>query len=309
VSAQLAQALQHALVAAAREPMQRATAVTALRGAEMWAATWPTDPATLRTLTNSNGVTALAVFTDERQLEDAALRYAWLGVDGRVPSKKLHISEAIRFARQNRAQLVVVDIAADHALELDEGEMELVSAPPSARPPSFTGLQTVKSQSSRPPALAPAEVRRMSARPDRVSSRPPLQSQGALRPISVQPAVEKSAVAATFGGPTTSTMRALQGSPDDNLLAALAAVLKGYPEVEWARFVRSGSDDENAVPSVAVRIDGAFRKNLAEISVKLRDAGLAHSTALEVLVLDTPEQMKEARGMGQPFYPWRKGKR
>jgi hypothetical protein len=309
VSAQLAQALQHALVAASREPMQRATAVTALRGAEMWAATWPTDPATLRTLTNSNGITALAVFTDERQLEDAALRYAWLGVDGRVPSKKLHISEAIRFARQNRAQLVVVDIAADHALELDEGEMELVSAPPSARPPSFTGLQTVKSQSSRPPALAPAEVKRVSARPERVSSRPPQDTGSALRPVTIRPAPEKSSVAATFGGPSTSTMRTLQSSPDDALLAALAAVLKGYPEVEWASFVRSGSGDENAVPSVAVRIDGAFRKNLSEISVKLRDAGLTHSTAVEVLVLDTPEQMKQARAMGQPFYPWRKGKR
>jgi hypothetical protein len=309
VSAQLAQALQHALVAASREPMQRATAVTALRGAEMWAATWPTDPATLRTLTNSNGVTALAVFTDERQLEDAALRYAWLGVDGRVPSKKLHISEAIRFARQNRAQLVVVDIAADHALELDEGEMELVSAPPSARPPTFTGLQTVKSQSSRPPALAPSEVKRVSARPDRASSRPPQSSsQGSLRPVAITN-TEKSSVAATFGSPSTSTMRALSSSPDDALLAALASVLKSYPEVEWASFVRSGSGDENAVPSVALRMAGGFLKNLEEISRKLREAGLQHSTAVEVLVLDTPEQMKQARAMGQPFYPWRKGKR
>src|SRR5688572_23743207 len=180
--------------------MQRATAVTALRGAEMWAATWPTDPATLRTLTNSNGITALAVFTDERQLEDAALRYAWLGVDGRVPSKKLHISEAIRFARQNRAQLVVVDIAADHALELDEGEMELVSAPPSGRPPSYTGMTTVRTQSNRPPPPAPDEVERVSTRPS------PSQSgvSSAHTPSSVRPDPEKSAVSATFGASTTS---------------------------------------------------------------------------------------------------------
>src|SRR5688572_28801697 len=193
--------------------MQRATAVTALRGAEMWAATWPTDPATLRTLTNSNGVTALAVFTDERQLEDAALRYAWLGVDGRVPSKKLHISEAIRFARQSRAQLVVVDIAADHVLELDDGEMELLSSPPSARPPSFTGLQAPHSQSSRPPPMSGNEVQRVSSLPVEVlpAARVAQQSQSGLRPASVRPEPEK--VSATFGGPTTSTMKALPGGP------------------------------------------------------------------------------------------------
>src|SRR4051812_7378493 len=102
------------MMAAARDPAQRSKAVTSLRGCEVWAATWPTDPATLRTLTNSDGVTALAVFSSERQLEDAAARYAWLGVDGRVPSRRLHISEAMRSAKLLHAHVVVVDIAADH---------------------------------------------------------------------------------------------------------------------------------------------------------------------------------------------------
>jgi hypothetical protein len=305
VNAEAAQALQHALMAAARDGQRRATAVTALRGAEVWAATWPTDPATLRTLTSSSGITALAVFTDERQLEDAALRYAWLGVDGKVPSKKLHISEAIRFARQNRAQVVVVDIAADHALELDEGEMELVSALPSARPPSYTGIGSVRTQSSRPPPPTADEVERVSTRPS------PSQSgvSSALKPVSVRPDPEKNAVSATFGASTTSTMRALEEPPDENLLDALASVLKDYPEVEWASFVQAGRGGSEPVPSVAVRVEPQFRKNLNEISVKLREAGIALGSAVDVLLLDTPEQMKQARSLGKPFYPWRKGKK
>lgn len=311
VSAQVAQALQHALMAAARDSANRATAVAALRGAEVWAATWPTDPATLRTLTNSQGVTALAIFTDERQLEDAALRYAWLGVDGRVPSKRLHISEAMRFARQHRAQLVVVDIAADHALELDEGEMELLSASPSGRPPSFTGVQ-VRSHSSRPPPIADVEVARISTRPQRDSapiSISPGASQSALTPTSVRPDPNTGTVAATFESPTTSTLRALAEPPDEALLDALAQVLKGYPEVEWASFVRSGSVEEAAMPSVALRVNPAFRKNLSEISAKLREAGSGAGTTIDVLSLDTPEQVKQARSLGEPFFPWRKGKR
>ena len=306
MSAEAAQALQHALVAASRDGQRRATAVTALRGAEVWAATWPTDPATLRTLTSSSGITALAVFTDERQLEDAALRYAWLGVDGKVPSKKLHISEAIRFARQNRAQVVVVDIAADHSLELDEGEMELVSAPPSGRPPSYTGMGSVLTQSNRPPPPTADEVERVSARPAPSQSG---TSVSALKPTSVRPDPEKSAVAATFGATTTSTMRVLEEAPDEALLDALATVLKEYPEVEWASFVQAGRGGSEPVPSVAVRVEPQFRKNLNEISVKLREAGVAVGSAVDVLLLDTPEQMKQARSLGKPFYPWRKAKK
>ena len=57
----------------------------------------PTDPATLRTLTNSNGSTALAVFSDEAQLQEASMRYGWLGIDGRV------VGEAAKTARGARA--------------------------------------------------------------------------------------------------------------------------------------------------------------------------------------------------------------
>ncbi len=299
-----AEALQQALIAAANDSSERATAVHALRGSSVWAATWPTDPATLRTLTNSNGVTALAVFSDEDELEEAAIRYAWLGVDGHVPSKHLHMSEVVRFAKQHRAQLLVIDIAADHALELDEGDMELLSSLPSTRPPSYQGMAAVNP--SRPPTSLsnrPPSQQKLNAVP---STRPP--SQSALKPTSVipeDPNKPASGVSATFGA-ATGNVQGLPGGPSDALFDALAHVLRDYPEVEWGCLLRHTRGTGEPAPCIAIRIDPSFRKNVNEISVKLREASIAHGEAYDVLMLDAPDQMKHARQNGRPFYPWRK---
>ncbi|MDB4985920.1 MAG: hypothetical protein JWN04_1098 [Myxococcaceae bacterium] len=305
-----AHALQEALVAAARDGTERARAVAARRGAEVYATTWPTDPSALRTLQNSAGVRALALFTDERQLEEAAIRFAWLGVDGNVPTRRLHISEAIRFARQQRVSLVILDITSDHTLELDEGEMELMSAPPSARPPSYMGLAPVVSTPRQ--ADAASDVKRVSTRPpaldgrdgneERISNIP---SSG-MSPTSINVDVEHQAVSATFGFAHTATMTALAAAPADDVIDVLTQVLREYPEVEWACLVGEADRDDPSAVHVALRIDAAFRKHLGEISVKLRSASAAQGAPCDVLVLDTPEQMKRARAIGVPFYPWRK---
>jgi hypothetical protein len=218
----------------------------------------------------------------------------------------MHISEVMRFAKYGRAQMVVLDIAADHALELDEGEMELLSSLPSTRPPSFERIGVVSK--SRPPPDG-AEVRRLSSRPPAFvygpskSSRPP---QSALKPTSVVPKAHAHAVSATFAPPATVTMRVLEEIPGDALFEALTEVLRSYPEVEWACLVSADRGQIDPIPSVALRIEPAFRKHLAEISARLHDVSVEHGKAFEVLMLDTPDQMKLARNIGLPFYPWRK---
>jgi hypothetical protein len=294
-----AQALQEALVAASRDQSDRARAVSALRGAEVYATTWPTDPSSLRTLLNSSGVRALALFTDERQLEEAALRFGWHAVDGSVPTRRLHISEAIRAARQQRVALVIVDITSDHALELDQGEIELVSAPPSTRPPSYQGLGPVVHS-----------VRQVDNTNElvRVSSRPPPAPDhpaSSLEPAAINVDAQNKQVSATFAMAVTATMSALPEAPADDLIDGLTAVLREYPEVAWACLVGEEHSDRGAV-HVALRIDTAFRKHLTAISAKLRAASIAFGRPCDVLVLDTPEQMKRARAIGLPFYPWRK---
>jgi hypothetical protein len=299
VSTLAAQALQEALVAATRDQNDRSRAVSALRGAEVYATTWPTDPSSLRTLLNSSGVRALALFTDERHVEDAALRFGWHGVDGSVPTRRLHISEAIRAARQQQVSLVIVDITSDHALELDQGEIELVSAPPSTRPPSYQGLGPVVHS-----------IRHVDNTNElvRVSSRPPPAHDyvtSALEPAAFNVDSENKQVTATFAMAVTATMTALPEAPADDLIDGLTGVLREYPEVEWACLVGE-QDSERGAVHVALRIDAAFRKNLSAISAKLRAASIAYHKPCDVLVLDTPEQMKRARAIGLPFYPWRK---
>lgn len=305
-----AHALQEALVAAARDSSERARAVSALRGAEIYATTWPTDPTSLRTLLNSSGVRALALFTDERQLEEAALRFAWLDVDGHVSTRRLHISEAIRFARKQGVALVIVDITSDHTLEIDEGEMELLSSPPSTRPPSYTGIAPVVSSSRHPDSGS--DVKRVSTRPPPADGREAREERSShvsssnLQPSAVNFDVEHHAVSATFGLAQTATMMALPSTPADDLVDALALVLRDYPEVEWACLVGEADRDNDAAVHVAVRIAAAFRKHLGEISAKLRAVSAAQGAPCDVLVLDTPEQMKRARAIGMPFYPWKK---
>jgi hypothetical protein len=299
------------MIAAARDPDHRPKALTALRGAEVWAVTWPLDPASLRSLTNSRGITALPVFSSEHQLEDAAARYGWLGPDGLVPRRQLAMAEGIREAKRAHAQILVVDIAADHAFELDEGEMELLSIPsgPSGRAPSYGGLSVV----SRRPTPDGMEVKRLSTRPPAPGLGPesherptpdPLRS--ALKPSSITPAPDTRTVSATFGASPTATMEELEQLPSDELFDALTDVLREYPEVEWACVVQADRGVGRPNASVALRVEPAFRRHLAEIGEKLRTVGGEHGRLFEVLVLDTPEQMKQARAVGLPFYPWRK---
>ena len=278
--------------------------MSALRGSEVCAATWPADTAQLRTLLNSSGVRALALFTDDHQLDEAAVRYGWLGPDGRVPMRRLHISEAIRFARQQRVALVIIDIASEHALELEDGELEFVAAPPSGRPPSLVSAAPVVTSSLHAPDGM--EVQRVSTRPppenDQFANPP--STANSHRPSTLNVDRAHQAVSATFAAARTATMAALPGYPSDELVNALTQVLREYCEVEWACFAAETERPHGL--SVVLRIEPSFRKHLAEISVKLRQAAAEHQTSCDVLVLDTAEQMKQARTIGLPFYPWRK---
>ncbi|HEX6239841.1 MAG TPA: SseB family protein [Polyangiales bacterium] len=298
-------ALRTALVAAARDPTKRARAIAALRGAELWAATWPTDPSVVRTLTTSNGVTALPLFSDERELGDAAMRYAWLAPDGQTPRRQLPLWEALRLAKRQKVQLVVLDVASEHALELDEGDVELLSAAPSSKPPSNVKMPSSMKVRSTPPPPGDNVVRRASSRPEGDQEKGS-GTYSPLRPRSVTPMPEAHGIAATFGATPTATMQALEAPPQEELLEALSDVLREFPEVEWACLVTSARADSKQAPSVAMRVDPQLRKNQHELTRRLREVSAALGTRHDVLMLDTHEQMKQARHLGTPFYPWRK---
>lgn len=111
-------------------------------------------------------------------------------------------------------------------------------------------------------------------------------------------AAESSAAEAAAEG----ALRGLEVPIEDAALDGMADALRKYPEVEWACAVSDGS----ALPAVALRIDPAFTARASEIESALIDAAHSRGTALSVLLLNDPQQLRDARTHGNAFFPWRK---
>lgn len=96
------------------------------------------------------------------------------------------------------------------------------------------------------------------------------------------------------------TQRGLQASVPETALEALSSELRGYPEVEWACVLV----DESDVPLIGVRVDPSFLNRVADITDVILDVGERQSVALQVLLLNNQDQVKNARRNGRAFYPW-----
>lgn len=137
----------------------KADAVAAIARRSMWVATWEPRAEGFRTLVNSSGEEALAIFSAEGQLRDAAGRFGWLGPDGSIGKRELNGKTLIKHAIDNKLAFVVVDIAADHALELTRDDLADVTkggweaSPPPTSPPKRKSAG-IKEIGSAPPVSA-----------------------------------------------------------------------------------------------------------------------------------------------------------
>jgi|GEM_PF-1158896 len=114
-------------------------------------------------------------------------------------------------------------------------------------------------------------------------------------------------VQATFGaGVGGVVITPLQSEASDALLRRLADSLRSFPEVEWALLASVARGPAPPVPTVAVRVDAAFRMRVNDIVAAVRAAAAAGGAGLDVLLLDDAQLMRLARAAGQPFYPWRR---
>jgi hypothetical protein len=86
----------------------------------------------------------------------------------------------------------------------------------------------------------------------------------------------------------------------DTALEALSSELRGFPEVEWACLLVDDSD----LPQIGVRIDPSFLNRVADITDVILDVGERQSVALQVLLLNNQDLVKNARRNGRAFYPW-----
>lgn len=428
-------------------PGAKSDALECLVTRNVWLATWEPRAEGFRTLINGDGEEALAVFSSEKELMNAATRFGWLEPDGGLATHESAGADILRHAWTREYAFVVVDITAEHSLEYDREEIrtalrELDTTGPfrTSRPPAPSASDVPEPKSSFPPPLekistmysmAPSRAEKLDrlsdlpTKPHEVPHRsePPTTphkkpSTGALdpktgnRPSSrpaakpdsnpppqikeVVPDSAKIDVAGTYGAasvvpPTTSTstrpprpaseaaptltsdaptapaarasdfvprgkfalppvgpigrtaadpapsveepmpseapvpgtevdrpsriaapsigdsieLVELLFPPDEELLATLTAVLRSYPEIEWASYCQVARPAGEPSPAVGLRVMDTYRDNVTAIIKQLCEAGRTRDVELEVLLIDGHDLLRKGRERAFVFFPWK----
>ncbi|MFK7986561.1 MAG: hypothetical protein AB8I08_11105 [Sandaracinaceae bacterium] len=311
-------AFQRLLADAHQGGQAKVDALLALSQRTVFVVPWPAGIEGYRTLVNSEGVAALPVFSERGQLEEAARRYGWLDASGAAPTAEVGARKAFSYASKQSLSYVVVDIAAEHALEVTADEFtpllsaasrrestgpyagagrissSLIQAVRSTPPPSSVpGIEPVPSEALKAPAVPAA-----ASFPGGV----PASALGS----GMTSSTDFDASAARFAGGTAARLEPLSAEVPDALYDSLSTVLREYPEVEWACLVNAARGPSPAVPAIGLRVDTGFRQRINELIGALRQAGDAQGASLQVLLLDDATLMRSARGTGTVFFPWRK---
>ncbi len=315
----------HRLLADAQQGGQaKVDALIALAQRTLWVVSWPNAADGYRTLVNSSGMAALPVFTEREMLDSAAERFGWVGTDGSVAAAEVGARKALSFARERGLAFVVVDIVADHSLEITREEIEPLLTPAARRESqgAFAGtgrissalMQSVRGGTPAPmPAVGPIRAPTpppgslSPARPQVVAP-PPGSSPGTLTAGSSPGAVASGSspgnlpAAEADGDPsplvTASRLMTLTSNPDPALVDRLDAVLRNYPEVEWACLGLMTS----AHMVIGLRLDVRMRTRLETLLAELGSV----SNGTPVTLLDDPAMMRAARAEAFVFFPWRK---
>jgi len=97
----------------------------------------------------------------------------------------------------------------------------------------------------------------------------------------------------------------LYDPPDEELLASLAAVLRGYFEIEWASYCHVGRPAGGPTPAIGLRIDDNYRDNVTAIIKDLCEAARKHEVEIDVLLIDGHDLLRKSREKAVVFYPWK----
>ena len=88
----------------------------------------------------------------------------------------------------------------------------------------------------------------------------------------------------------------------DEVLREISMALRAFPEVEWACVL----SDSSEIPVIALRVDPSFLNRVADITDAIIGATEKMGAAVQVMLLNNMEQVKNARRYGKAFYPWRR---
>ncbi len=272
-----------------------------------------------RTLMNSNGQSALPVFTHEQALHAASERLGWLAPDGSAPSITTDLASAAEFISQNGLLFLIFDLGEEHSVEVAAQDLDAFwNSPASTAELSPT---RAAADASRP------ERQRKTSSTDNFPGTTPRLVQTAPRQTSPDAGMDIAALRAeaeresavevkeqasrppdaTFGSSSGSvTLHPMNEMPSDALLDALSNVARQYPEIEWAAIAMAARGPTQAKPTVALRVDASYRARVGELTQALRTSGDEQGATLDVLLLDDPKLMRQVRSEALLFFPWRR---
>lgn len=292
-------------------------AIVALSQRTVWVVPWPDASAGWRTLVNSDGKSALPLFTSRAQLDVAAARFGWLGPDQRAPVAEVGSRECFRYAFDKNLAFVVVDIAAEHTLEITREELEPLLTPAARRQTGpFAGTGRVSStliaavRSQAPPPMSATGASGSASRSLAVRPTPPpgsimavsaIQPPGPVSAVAPRPGTGSSPGVARAPGVAPPILPSLRLAPlvgpvDDAFLDQLDAILRGHPEVEWACLGIVNGDI-----AIGLRIDARMRGGLDALA-----RAFAATRVGAIVTLDDATHLKAARAEALMFFPWRR---
>ena len=97
----------------------------------------------------------------------------------------------------------------------------------------------------------------------------------------------------------------LRDPPNQDWLKAVADVLRGYFEVEWASYCEVARKGGNPTPAIGLRITDNYRDNVTAIIKELIETSRKHDMEVDVLLIDGHDMLRKARERGFVFYPWK----
>ena len=185
----------------AKGPGPKSEALEALSLRPVWLATWEPRAEGFRTLINGDGEEALAVFSSEGGLKNAARQFDWLDSDGTTMTHRAIGGDILRHAWTREYAYVVIDIGSDHSLEYERDELKKIlremestgafrtSRPPPPREPTpASSFAPPVEPSSTIYSMAPSHAEKLDrlselpTKPHEIPAEPPYEDEPPTRP-------------------------------------------------------------------------------------------------------------------------------
>ncbi|QQR90399.1 MAG: SseB family protein [Myxococcales bacterium] len=282
------EAMHRLLKEAQRGGQAKVDALVALIAREVYAVRSQQSPSGLMHYQDSVGHLALPIFTDGTTLAEAAERHQWQ-VNGSPDSLgiKLEVLEAFRYALGQNFAGILVDMEAPHSVSisrqemlpfLDEGARREIKSPYAVRGRlSSTLIQAVQAT----PSQAPDSIVPPPPPPQALAKRSKKKSE-----VDLQTALNLTDLS----------------DLDHELMEAIAAGLRDFPEVEWA--ASAAGCFNSSCCTVCLRVDPGYRTRLEELYARIHSISAEQSKTVDLRLLDDPELTRLTREKGHIFYPW-----